>query len=178
MVRLKRRHAVEPEIRNLRQHLALARDAVGHDAVEGGDAVAGHEKQPVAQVEDFADLAAFDFADARQFQLQQRFVCHAGKIIGVDESSKSKVQPPLLPARAGLLAQSSKFKIRMLGRNVGNRRGLQMQIGWTSSPPDAWKEERDGERRHKPEWPKRRQSEMSSPSLQLSPHESVRGARE
>ena len=67
----------EPEMRNLREHLALARNAVGHDDVEGGNAVAGDEQQAVAEVEYLADLAAPDFFDARQIELQNRFVCHA-----------------------------------------------------------------------------------------------------
>ena len=55
---------VEPEMGNLREHLALARNAVGHDAIEGGDAVGGYQQQAVAEIKHFADLAAFDFRDA------------------------------------------------------------------------------------------------------------------
>ena len=56
---------VEPEMGNLREHLALARDAVGHDAVEGRNAVSGDEEQRVAEVEDLPDLAG---GDAREGQ--------------------------------------------------------------------------------------------------------------
>ena len=70
MVRLERRRLREPEIGNLREHLALARNAVGHDDVEGREAVAGDEQQPVAEVEDFAHLAALEFFDAGQFELR------------------------------------------------------------------------------------------------------------
>ena len=69
VVRLERFGLREPEIGNLREHLALARDAVGHDDVEGRDAVGGDEQQAVAEVEDFAHLAALEFFDARQFEL-------------------------------------------------------------------------------------------------------------
>ena len=61
-------------MRNLREHFAFARDAVGHDDVEGGDAVAGDEQKTVAEVEDFADFAAADFFDAGQIELQDGFV--------------------------------------------------------------------------------------------------------
>ncbi len=68
------RGAVEPEIGNLRQHLALARDAVGHDAIKGGNAVGGDEQEVFAQIEDFADFAGFEFIESGQVQLQQRLV--------------------------------------------------------------------------------------------------------
>ena len=77
-------------MRNLREHLALARDAVGHDDIEGGNAVAGDEQQAVAEVEDFADFAAAEFFDAGQIELQNWFVSMRGKIL----SPKSKVQSP------------------------------------------------------------------------------------
>jgi len=56
------------------EHLALARNAVGHHAVKGGDAVRGGEEQPVAEIKHFANLAAFEFADAGQIELQNWFV--------------------------------------------------------------------------------------------------------
>ena len=70
MVRHQRGKSLEPEMRDLRQHLALARDAVRHDHVERRDAVARHEQKAVAQVEDLPDLSGTDFFDARQFQLK------------------------------------------------------------------------------------------------------------
>src|ERR1017187_10764879 len=74
MIRHERRKFLKPEMGNLREHLALARNAVGHDDVEGGDAVAGDEQEAVAEVEDFADLAGADFFDAGQIELQNWFV--------------------------------------------------------------------------------------------------------
>ena len=65
MVRLERFGLREPEIRNLREHLAFARNAVGHDDVESREAVGGDEQQAVAEVEDFAHLAALELFDAR-----------------------------------------------------------------------------------------------------------------
>ena len=76
MIRLKGGGLGEPEIGNLREHLALARNPVGHDAIEGGDAVGGDKQQAVAQIKNFADLAAFQFADAGQFKRQKWFVQH------------------------------------------------------------------------------------------------------
>ena len=64
---------------NLREHFALARNAVGHDHVEGGDAVAGDEQKTVAEVEDFADFAGADFFDAGQIELQNGFI-HGAKV--------------------------------------------------------------------------------------------------
>jgi len=61
---LERRRLRKPEMRELGQHLALARDAVGHDAIERGNAVGGHKEQAVAQVEDFPHFAAFQAGDA------------------------------------------------------------------------------------------------------------------
>src|ERR1700741_5130797 len=76
MIRLKGSGLGEPEVGNLREHLALARDTVGHDAIEGRDAVGGDKQEAVAQIKNFADLAAFQFADARQFKRQKWFVQH------------------------------------------------------------------------------------------------------
>src|SRR5208283_1838225 len=73
MVRLERFGLREPEIGNLREHFALARDAVGHDDVERGDAVARDEEQPVAEVKNFAHLAALELFYAGQFELQDGF---------------------------------------------------------------------------------------------------------
>jgi hypothetical protein len=70
MVGLERFGLREPEIGNLGEHFAFARDAVGHDDVEGGDAIAGDEQEAIAEVKDFADFAAADFLDARKFQLK------------------------------------------------------------------------------------------------------------
>ncbi len=61
----------KPEIRNLRQHLSLARDAVGHYAIKGRDAVAGHKQKVLAQIKHLANFAALHFFDARQLQFQQ-----------------------------------------------------------------------------------------------------------
>ena len=42
---------------DLGEHLAFAGDAVGHDAVEGRDAVGGDEEEPVSEVEEVTNLA-------------------------------------------------------------------------------------------------------------------------
>ena len=76
MIRHERGKFLEPEMRDLREHFAFARDAVGHDDVEGGDAVAGDEQEAVAEVKDFADLAGADFFDAGQIELENGFVIH------------------------------------------------------------------------------------------------------
>ncbi len=80
MIRHERGKFLEPEMRNLREHLAFARNAVGHDDVEGGNAIAGDEQETVAEVIDFADFAGADFFDAGEVELQNRFV-HGQKII-------------------------------------------------------------------------------------------------
>ena len=66
-----------------------ARDAVGHDDVEGGNAVAGDEQEAVAEVIDFADLAGADFFEAGQVELENRFV-HGAK--NNDSSPKFKAE--------------------------------------------------------------------------------------
>ncbi len=48
---------VEPELRQLGEHLALVGDLVFQDVVEGRDAVGGHQQQPVAQIVQIAHLA-------------------------------------------------------------------------------------------------------------------------
>ncbi len=78
MVRHERGKFLEPEMGNLREHFAFVRNAVGHDDVEGGDAVAGDEQEAVAEVKDFADFAGADFFDAGQIELQNWFV-HGAK---------------------------------------------------------------------------------------------------
>ena len=65
---------VEPEMGDLGEHLALAGDAVGQDAVERRDAVAGDEQQGVPQIEHLADLAALHLRHAGQLQPEQRNV--------------------------------------------------------------------------------------------------------
>ncbi len=52
-----RRHPAEPEVRQLGQDLALARDAGPQDVVVGRDPVGGDDQQLVSQVVDIADLA-------------------------------------------------------------------------------------------------------------------------
>ena len=79
MIGLEGTGLAEPEIGNLREDLAFAGNAVGHDAVKGGNAVGGDKEEAVAQIEHLADLAAFKFADAGQIKLQKRFVQHNGK---------------------------------------------------------------------------------------------------
>jgi hypothetical protein len=71
--------ALKPEVRKLREHLALARNAVGHDAVEGRDAIRGDEQKGIAQVENLADLAALELLDARQVEVQQCFMRHVAE---------------------------------------------------------------------------------------------------
>ena len=68
MVRHEAGEFLEPEMRNLREHLAFAWDAVGHDDVESRDAVARHHEVAIAEVEEFADFAAPDFLDAGQLK--------------------------------------------------------------------------------------------------------------
>src|SRR5689334_3206702 len=74
----------------LRKHLALARDAVGHDAIERGNAIRCDEQEGVAEVKDLADLAALELLDAGQVELQQR----CGRHVSKDEARglKFKVQ--------------------------------------------------------------------------------------
>ena len=57
MVRDDRLRPLEPERRQLREHLALVGNARAEHVVEGRDAVGGDEQQRVAKVEDVADLA-------------------------------------------------------------------------------------------------------------------------
>jgi hypothetical protein len=61
-------------MRDLREHGAFVRDAVGHDDVEGGNAVAGDEQETVTEVKHFADFAGADFFYAREVELQNGFV--------------------------------------------------------------------------------------------------------
>ena len=84
MVRHERGKLIEPEIRNLGEHLALTRDAVGHDDIKRRDAVAGDQQQPVAEVENLADLAAAQFLDAWQLEREDRFV------IGISHAENMK----------------------------------------------------------------------------------------
>ena len=51
------RSAVEPERRNLREHLALVGDAGAEHVVERRDAIGGDDQQAVAEVVEVADLA-------------------------------------------------------------------------------------------------------------------------
>ena len=48
---------LEPEVRQLVEHLALVRNLRGKDKVVGGYAVARHQQEPVAEIVDVANLA-------------------------------------------------------------------------------------------------------------------------
>src|SRR5437764_5375217 len=90
MVRNDRCKALEPKKRERRQNFAFARDSVGHDAVESGNAIGGDKQQPVAEVEHFTDLAAFYFGDAWEINLEQWFVQHGTILNWRAEISKRK----------------------------------------------------------------------------------------
>ena len=51
----------------------------------------GDEQQAVAEVKDFADLAAFEFADAGQIELQQGFIWHGKSMKEERGGEKSKI---------------------------------------------------------------------------------------
>ena len=57
MVRHEVQHAI-PEEGHLREHLALARNASGQDAVKGGDAIRGDNEEVFAEIKNLADFAA------------------------------------------------------------------------------------------------------------------------
>ena len=57
VVRHDRRGVPEPERRELREHLALVRNARAEHVVERRDPIGGDEQQAVAEVEQVADLA-------------------------------------------------------------------------------------------------------------------------
>ena len=44
------RHSSEPEGGHLRQNPSFARNGIGHDDIEGGDPVRGHNEQPIIQI--------------------------------------------------------------------------------------------------------------------------------
>ena len=69
MVGLKSGHLGEPEIGYARQNFALARNAIGQDAIKGGYAVGSDEQKPVTQVKYLAHFAAFEFAEPGQLKL-------------------------------------------------------------------------------------------------------------
>ena len=58
----------KPEGGKLGEHLPLAWNGGGQDAVKGGDAIGGDEKQVFAKVVNIADLAGGDFGNARKFR--------------------------------------------------------------------------------------------------------------
>ncbi len=90
MIGRQRGEALEPEVGQLREHLAFAWDAVGHDAIEGRDPVGGHQQQGLAQIKNLADLAALYLANAGQIKLEQWFGRHRRMMkLGV-QSSKFK----------------------------------------------------------------------------------------
>ena len=68
MIGLERRGLREPEIGNLFEDFALARNAVGHDAIKGRNPVRGDKEQAVAEIKYFPDLAAFQFAEAGEIE--------------------------------------------------------------------------------------------------------------
>ncbi len=72
MIRDQVRHHVEPEIRQLGQHAAFARDRVGHDDVVGGQPVRRHDQQvTVVNAVDVAHFAARDPLQTGNVGLEQ-----------------------------------------------------------------------------------------------------------
>jgi hypothetical protein len=91
MVRLKGFGLREPEVRDLGQDFAFARDAVGHDDVESGDSIGSDEEEAIAEIENFADLTALQFFDPRQFELKYSFIWHGGNMRTGRDRAKTKV---------------------------------------------------------------------------------------
>ena len=58
MVRYEVRHLLEPEVGDLIEDLALARDARLKDVVVGGDTIAGDDQKGVAEIIDITDFTA------------------------------------------------------------------------------------------------------------------------
>ena len=70
MVRHEVEHAI-PEERHLRKHLALAGNARREDAVEGGYAVCGDNKQVFPEVENLPHLAAAQFFNSGKLAFEK-----------------------------------------------------------------------------------------------------------
>src|SRR6266850_2338557 len=115
MVRLKRFGFGKPEVRDLRQDFAFARDAVRHDDVECRDTIRSDEKEPVTEIENFADLAALQFFYARQFELEHCVISHRGNMRTGENRAKRKVElvsSPVaahFPARADSITRDGAF---------------------------------------------------------------------
>jgi hypothetical protein len=56
--------SVEPKCGEPVEHLSLAWNGIGKDAVESRDSVGSDEEQVLAKVKDLADFAAAEFFDA------------------------------------------------------------------------------------------------------------------
>ncbi len=61
---------VEPEVGDLGEDFAFARDAIGHVDVEGRNAIGCDKEEILAEVKDFADFAGFDFFNPGQFKFE------------------------------------------------------------------------------------------------------------
>src|SRR6267154_2622871 len=115
MVRLKRFGLGKPEVRDLRQHLAFARDTIGHDHIEGRDAIRSDKKETVAEIENFADLAALQFLNSGQFESEHCVSSHRGNMRTGENRAKRKVElvsSPVaahFPARADSITWHSAF---------------------------------------------------------------------
>ena len=70
MVRDEIANQAEPERRELREHLALVRDARAEDVVEGGDAIGRDDQQLVAEIVDVAHLAASGKCESGKLRLE------------------------------------------------------------------------------------------------------------
>ncbi len=65
----------EPEVAEGREDFSFVGDAIGHDAVEGADAVGGDDQKLIAKIVNVADFAMTD--GERQVRLEGGFG-HAG----------------------------------------------------------------------------------------------------
>jgi hypothetical protein len=71
VVRYEIAHALEPEPRQLRQHLALVGDAGPEHIVEGRDAIGRDNQQAIVDLVDVAHLAAAMECQAFEFSVEE-----------------------------------------------------------------------------------------------------------
>src|SRR6266850_3645987 len=115
MVRLKRFGLGKPEVRDLRQDFAFARDSVRHDDFESRDAIRSDKKESVAEIKNFANLAALQFLNSGQFELEHCVISHRGNMRTGENRAKRKVElvsSPVaahFPARADSITRDGAF---------------------------------------------------------------------
>ena len=91
----------KPKLAEGRQHPAFFWDRIGQDHVERADPVGRDKKQGIAEIKDFADLAAANFLEAGNFNIGKGLAHVVSLVVMLDSTNPStKIQQKLFESNS------------------------------------------------------------------------------